>query len=1040
MKKINLSQPIRYAINIALILLLLAGVVFLNFNLQNKTQTENEQVSKVSQKLNVAVVNEDKSVESGGEIYNLGSSYIKSIERDDKHNWVVVSRSIAEAGLKNGDYQLVVYIPSDFSNKILDINNVNVEKTTVTYKVNANGNLQVENLANQLGKDIISDLNTQLVDMYMVSIMSNLYSAQQNVQKIADTQTTNIASYKKNLYDTAISFQDLFPNLVSTSESSLQANNSLMESLMSVTSLHQAVDTAQTEFNTSLEELVARHSSGDLSYEELTAAILSMNTQVLNAETSSLFEGLQSQQATLVSELESITGTTTTDENGLVTSATGVAQISAQIEALEASLQIEKDKLQAQIDAVAADAETLLDTYFARTTTGEAISLREFLNADATASTTSGSSTYETLLAQMVNESATDLVEKSAEELPAAKVSDIQSFLQFSGTDYSTAITEYDSAVETIVASNAGSIKFNEKLFKALQDAQADLAKLQPDYENSLKSITPAGEDTTLTVSDVDDSSTVWSVDITTADGKTTTETHKSGDSVSIPAGATYNITTTVSTGAATPATGTGATPPAITDHTLKVVQTTLAGTGKATFNYENYILALTNYNTLVQRVISAYNHVGTLAAEAYNHDTVLATKILDMDVRSALKTLVASALANNLTSYQTALANDSTLAKQLQDLKDSKDSIATQLANVQTTNTSISEQIKEQLALLESLKTQANTITDAQAKSDTSQSETTSGLTALSSQLQSLVSASDSVKASSEANSTEANSVNQIFTNFNSQVESAQQRGQNLSAEASVLMGQFEAELNESGDFASSFASVLNNAYSNGVPNEVLLDFLSNPVLQKTSSIKATTNVYRPFTWILLLEVVTLFTAYLFATQDLAKRVKNQFKLDKLYHTDFLNVALLSALALLIGVVIGLVSYHQLMVESEYVPIWVLLVVLFSFLLTQGQYFLLKNLRALGMGLILFMIISFVYLSNAIGTTVNLSGSTATLKSLNLLSVLENQLSGYFDGRTASLLFVLLTIAGIIALSVLNTLFTWPSGQKASHTQEGLS
>ena len=83
----------------------------------------------------------------------------------------------------------------------------------------------------------------------------------------------------------------------------------------------------------------------------------------------------------------------------------------------------------------------------------------------------------------------------------------------------------------------------------------------------------------------------------------------------------------------------------------------------------------------------------------------------------------------------------------------------------------------------------------------------------------------------------------------------------------------------------------VLNNAYQNGVPNEVLLNFLSNPVTQNATSVKATVNVYRPFTWILLLEIVSLFTAYLFATQNVIRKVKDKFKLDKLHDTDLMTV-----------------------------------------------------------------------------------------------------------------------------------------------------
>ncbi len=75
-----------------------------------------------------------------------------------------------------------------------------MQKTTVTYKVNAAGNSQVENEANKVAKDIVSDLNSQLVDMYMVSILSNLYTAQKNVETSNKIQSTNIGSYRSNCW------------------------------------------------------------------------------------------------------------------------------------------------------------------------------------------------------------------------------------------------------------------------------------------------------------------------------------------------------------------------------------------------------------------------------------------------------------------------------------------------------------------------------------------------------------------------------------------------------------------------------------------------------------------------------------------------------------------------------------------------------------------------------------------------------------------------------------------------------------------------
>ena len=97
--------------------------------------------------------------------------------------------------------------------------------------MNAQGNLQVENDANKLAKDIVADLNGQLVDMYMASILNNLYTAQKNVQASSQIQATNIGNYRTNLYGTAINSKNLFPTLYSMSSSSVDANSALKTGL-----------------------------------------------------------------------------------------------------------------------------------------------------------------------------------------------------------------------------------------------------------------------------------------------------------------------------------------------------------------------------------------------------------------------------------------------------------------------------------------------------------------------------------------------------------------------------------------------------------------------------------------------------------------------------------------------------------------------------------------------------------------------------------------------------------------------------------------
>ena len=323
---------------------------------------------------------------------------------------------------------------------------------------------------------------------------------------------------------------------------------------------------------------------------------------------------------------------------------------------------------------------------------------------------------------------------------------------------------------------------------------------------------------------------------------------------------------------------------------------------------------------------------------------------------------------------------------------------------------------------MYEQLEGKLKDLVEKQGKGNDAFGETNNQLATLNTDYAALLSETKGVKESSQSNVKAAESVNETLGNFNRELLNAQTSTEKLSQDAESLMTQFNEELSKNGNFVESFVKVLNNAYDNGVPNEVLLNFLSNPVAQNSTSVKATVNVYRPFTWILLLEIVSLFTGYLFATQNIVRKVKDKFKLDKLHDTDIMTVGLLSILAIIVGLVVGIVSSAQLHVGREYQPSWVLLIVLAALVLIQGQYLLLKHFRVIGMGLAFFMMISFVYLSNAIGTTASLTGFPAFIKNLNALSILEAFLSGYFDGQPANILAfiaMMIVVAGLLVMNI---------------------
>ena len=967
-----------------MVLFLLASMIVLNISVQKNTTINNEKNVKASQqtKLNVAIVNEDQPVHMDTKEYNLGASYVKNIERDNSQNWFVVTRGAADAGLESGKYQLVLTIPSDFSEKILDINNINVDKTTITYKVNAQGNLQVENDANKLAKDIVADLNSQLVDMYMASILSNLYTAQKNVQASSQIQTTNIGTYRTNLLGTATNSKNLFPTLFSMSSSSVDANQALKKVLESYSQVFEHLDASQINYGKNFEALLEQRKQENSTADTLSQMISKSKDEVHSQV--EFYEAILGTQGTLNSQLGHGDGLPAPKGSAYLGQSyqelTG--NIGQEIQALETNLKLERDKFDQHKRDIQTFVEEKLADYYG-VSKKSTITLEQFLNK-------AGNKDLDTVVKSIETQ-----LKLAIEELPKEDFSG-HKFTSFGISPITIPKVDYHE-VKNIATPTDGT-------------TLTDLNNLESQAVTSTSAVGRTG--TKAKVSWTSDAG--LTIDSVFYDHKPVT----SGQEIDLKTGGAFRVEYSVSSVTSNPTIK-----PAITI-SLNDIQAV-----SAPVDVLKVQQAAVSYGQKVQKIASSYDQVNSLlsAYKAVNN-------LRNSDLSGALSNIWFEAITSNLQKYEDSLA-DSTSAsgtsidgtkkkvdQALNNLVNLKPELERNRDEVLKTNQDLDAKIQNQYELYKQLRSKLDDLVTKQSDSASVSGKTDSDLSALSAEYTALLGETSGVKASSQSNIKAAESVNEVLSNFNRELSNAQSSTEKLSQDAESLMTQFNEELAANGNFVDSFVKVLNNAYENGVPNEVLLNFLSSPVAQSSSSDKATVNVYRPFTWILLLEIVSLFTAYLFATQNIIRKVKDKFKLDKLHDTDILTVGILSFLAVAIGLVIGIVSNIQLQVGREYQPSWVLLIVLAGFILVQGQYLFLKHLRVIGMGLAFFMMISFVYLSNAIGTTASLTGFPAFIKNLNALSVLEGLLSGYFDGHPAALLAFIAMIVAIAVLLVVNT------------------
>ena len=156
-------------------LALILGIVFVGGRALKRNN--NLRTARGSHPIRIAFVNEDNGVTYRHVHYNLGKAYIQGIGHPRGERIVAVPRDVAESGLKNNSFQLAVFVPTNFSARIVDVDNPDPHKVKVQYIINAKSAGEKVR-CKEVAQQIVTGLNQKLVTIYDMGILSNLYDAQ----------------------------------------------------------------------------------------------------------------------------------------------------------------------------------------------------------------------------------------------------------------------------------------------------------------------------------------------------------------------------------------------------------------------------------------------------------------------------------------------------------------------------------------------------------------------------------------------------------------------------------------------------------------------------------------------------------------------------------------------------------------------------------------------------------------------------------------------------------------------------------------------
>jgi len=219
---------IKWLLFFLLMLVLAAGLSYLSFN--HTAKVEQDQAVKG---MSIALVNEDEGASFNSSEIAFGAAFVESVEKNNEHDWYVVSRGVAESGIEKNTYDMMIVIPNDFSKKALSIQSEAPEQVVLNYKINAKGNEDVESEAEKTASTVLNNFNKQIIDVYFASIIGNLQNAQDSIAEIINEQAEYTYTYNHSVETPLANYTTQFETVKSQTEISKESFSGLEELLAS---------------------------------------------------------------------------------------------------------------------------------------------------------------------------------------------------------------------------------------------------------------------------------------------------------------------------------------------------------------------------------------------------------------------------------------------------------------------------------------------------------------------------------------------------------------------------------------------------------------------------------------------------------------------------------------------------------------------------------------------------------------------------------------------------------------------------------------
>lgn len=1081
------NHNIRNVVLAILSVLLLIILIF--FGSQNFIQKKLNSTSEHVPNLNMAVVNEDNGTTYRGKKYLLAKDYLNGLKLPKNVSMDVVPRGVAESGLKDNSYQLAVFIPTDFSNKIVDVDNPNPQKLDIQYKINAK-NQAMKSRCHDEADDIIQGLNKKLVTIYDLGIMSNLFDAQNKVAGIYARQDALAAAYRNGLAEPITDLSQGFPDLQDGTKSLLSESKAYQQAQKQANQA-QALAAAEQAKSTKddLTKIMQQQAKNNQNKAELAKQTLQTSSktddqipQTINAldnQNKQLSQGIGSSQNDAAAKLQKDFETYSQgyeDEinnvkkalqttNGQIdpnavnhsssSSSSSNSGTKQQSTSQDNSMTFgeylkQKDKNLYQELSDLDNIKDLNDLYSKLPFNGK---IPDEVKATLT------NQEYQTIQKDI------DSIENSNQQLTQAgltpkfdgnsdEVSNFDTLYKRAHKGQKNDATKEQS--QQVVLSDFSNV--DQDKFKVVVPNKVKITNAQQIGNNtyevsvgnaskitlnlSFKPVDLKGENATVEVTylhKADEPKKVTVTNQTTQVVQTTKSNAKQQNNnhadqnqtsqnsqASQPSQASKSNQNDSNQQPTTTSTKTDNQ----TNTTTQEVSNDKDRNFTITFNLAetegNQLMSSNKLSQTIGEWLAEYDDAAKMAAaraDALKNRPI--QKMFNEKLGDVLSGLVKQANSQNKQDNANLL---STLEQDSSKLAAEKSNYEKELASIGSGSKQALQDAQSQIQKLQQAQEALNKNAENSKSADDSDSSNDNASSAA--DLENLGNQASATNDDVSQDNGAFDGIYQELTSLNGSLGSIQNSGKSLNGKSMNLQKTFRNELAKSGDFAQAFINVLNAAYKNGVPNQKLLNFITNPVGGVGNEVVSErTQSYNMGMWTIVLAILSLFIAYTVENMKYFQNgkyfSKKQTKID--VHTR--KLIFLGVTSFLSGIILAPIAAKQFPIIDSNRLLWDLSFIFLSMTLTLVFYALMHYAKIWGTGIVIAALLNYIFnqtqfLKNVI------------LQHLNILGLVGNQLLSVAMFNTTNAVLGLVVMGVLIVAAGLVILFVPEHDQEVPHEE----